>query len=62
MFANQRGTTGLGSIMGVAVVMALSLFGTAMMVKVYRDGGASQLPSNTCTVVCPQGAAKVRPG
>lgn len=62
MFANQRGTTGLGSILGVALVMALSLFGTAMMVKVYRDGGASQLPENSCTVVCPPGASKARPG
>ncbi|MBL8915447.1 MAG: hypothetical protein JNM17_32385 [Archangium sp.] len=66
MFANQRGATGIGSIVGVALVMALSLFGTAMMVKVYRDGGASQLPSNTdlpsipCTVVCPQGAQTLK--
>jgi hypothetical protein len=59
MFKNQRGTAGLGSIVGVAVVMALSILGTGLMVKVYRDGGASQLPGNgTCQVVC--GTAKAR--
>jgi hypothetical protein len=56
MFANQRGTAGFGSIVGVALVMALSLFGTIMLLKVYREGGASQLPDNgTCQVVCANG-------
>ncbi|MFT3714269.1 MAG: hypothetical protein QM817_41935 [Archangium sp.] len=61
MFANQRGSAGIGSIMGVALVMALSLFGTIMLVKVYREGGASQLPENgRCQVVCAQGVVKAR--
>jgi hypothetical protein len=54
MFSNQRGSAGFGSIVGVALVMALSILGTGLMVKVYRDGGASQLrdANPTCRVVC----------
>lgn len=55
MFANQRrGSAGLGSITGVALVALLWLIGATLMLKTYREGGASalrQLPSS-CEVVC----------
>lgn len=56
MFANQRrGTAGLGSITGVALVAILWAVGATLMLKTYREGGASavqqQLPSS-CEVVC----------
>ncbi len=54
MFANQRrGTAGLGSLAGVAAVLVAWLIGTGVMLKTYREGGASLLPANgTCQVVC----------
>jgi len=60
MFANQRGSAGLGSIVGVALVMLLSILGTGLMVKVYRDGNGTQHWGNgSCQVVCGQ-PARVR--
>ena len=55
MFANQRrGTAGLGSIAAVAAVLVGWLIGAGVMLKSYREGGASVLPANgTCQVVCP---------
>lgn len=60
MFANQRrGSAGLGSIGAVALVLAGWLITTGFLVKVYRDGGLSQLPEGgTCQVVCSSGKAK----
>lgn len=56
MFANQRrGTVGMGSIGAVAAVMVAWLIGTGVLIKSYREGGASRLPPNTtCEVVCQQ--------
>ena len=54
MFANQkRGVVGLGSIVAVAAIMVGSIVGTGVMVKSYREGGASSLPAGTsCQVIC----------
>lgn len=61
MFKNQRGSIGVGSIVGVALVMAMAIFGTSMMVKVYRDGGDSQrFSGSSCQVVCDGNSVKVR--
>lgn len=54
MFANQRrGSAGLGSIGAVAVVMVAWLISTGVLVKAYREGAASRIPSgSTCELVC----------
>lgn len=66
MFANQRrGTAGLGSISGVALVMVAWLISTGVMVKVYRDGGVSgaSLPNNSnCELVCQVPVVKLKKG
>jgi|GEM_PF-3914111 hypothetical protein len=58
MFANQRrGSAGLGSIGAVALVMVGWLVSTGLLVKVYRDGGASSgmTQGGTCQIVCAGG-------
>lgn len=53
MFANVRSSRGFTSIGAVAMVMAVWLMGAGMMVKVYKEGGASKAPSATgCELVC----------
>jgi hypothetical protein len=53
MFANQRrGTAGLGSITGVALVALLWLISATVMLKTYREGGAVAAPSGACELVC----------
>ena len=57
MFANQRrGSTGMGSLVAVAVVLVAWLAGTGLLVKVYQQGGSESLPDR-CEVVCRGGAS-----
>lgn len=51
MFANQRGSAGLGSIIGVAAVAALYLASAGLMLKTYREGGSPK-GENVCQVAC----------
>ncbi|MDP1822406.1 MAG: hypothetical protein Q8L48_04165 [Archangium sp.] len=62
MFANQRrGTVGLGSIGAVAAIMVAWLIGTGVLIKTYREGGASRLPANsTCELVCQSAPAPAK--
>jgi hypothetical protein len=54
MFQNQRrGTAGLGSIGGVALVMVAWLISTGVLVKAYREGPVYRAPVGTsCELVC----------
>ena len=65
MFANQRrGTAGLGSITGVALVALIWLLGASVMLKTYREGGSpspQQVPSS-CQVVCQAGVTDLKKG
>ncbi len=62
MFAYQRrGNAGFGSIGAVALVMTMWLMTTGVLVKVYRDGGVSQIPADsTCEVGCQKPLVKVK--
>lgn len=57
MFAIQRSESGFISIGAVGVVLIAWLIGAGVMLKTYKEGGASRFPANsTCQVVC-QGIA-----
>ncbi len=57
MFSNQRrGSTGMGSLVAVALVLLGWIAGTGLLVKVYQDGGSEEA-QDRCEVVC-RGAAK----
>lgn len=65
MFANQRrGTAGLGSITGVALVALIWLLGATVMLKTYREGGstASQQAPSSCQVVCQAAVTDLKKG
>lgn len=58
MFAMQRRDNGFVTLGAVALVLVAWLVGAGVMLKTYRDGAASRLPSDsTCHVVC-QGTFK----
>lgn len=58
MFASQRKESGFISIGAVGVVLVAWLIGAGVMLKTYREGGASRFPADsTCQVVC-QGTTK----
>lgn len=58
MFATQRSESGFTSIGAVGVILVAWLIGAGVMLKTYREGGASRFPADsTCQVVC-QGVAK----
>ena len=62
MFANQRrGSAGLGSITGVVLVALIWVIGATVMLKTYREGGASLLPSS-CAAVCQSVSSAVKKG
>ena len=44
------------SLVAVGAILAISLLSTGIMLKSYREGGASASPFNTCHLVCAQGA------
>lgn len=52
MFTNQRGSAGLGSIIGVAALVALYLASAGVLWKAYREGGTSV--TSGCQVACSQ--------
>jgi hypothetical protein len=57
MFANQRrGSTGMGSILAVALVLAGWIAGTGLLVKTYSEGGRTEA-QDRCEVVC-RGASR----
>lgn len=64
MFANQRrGTAGLGSLTGVALVLVAWLISTGVMIKVYQEGGTSTgwlAPDSNCELVCQVPAVKLK--
>ncbi len=45
MFTNQRGSAGLGSIIGVAALVALYLVSAGLLWKTYREGGTGATSS-----------------
>jgi hypothetical protein len=62
MFSNQRrGSSGLGSIIGVALVLAGFLGSAGLLAKVYRDGGVLQGAAG-CELVCNQAGSTVVKG
>ena len=50
MFTNQRGSAGLGSIIGVAALIALYLASAGLLWKSYREGGTRE--NSGCQVAC----------
>jgi hypothetical protein len=60
MFANQRrGTTGLESIIAVALVLLGYVGSTGLLLKTYR-AGAPVVTSSGCEVVCRQGVRSAK--
>lgn len=63
MFANQRGSSGLGGIVAVALLIAMYLGSAGVMFKAYREGGASNhVNAPDCQLVCRPAAEPVVKG
>lgn len=53
---NQRGTAGLGTIIGIAALIALYFAGAGLLWKTYREGGNAT--GTDCQLVCHQPVMK----
>ena len=52
MFRNTRGSSGIGALVAVAVIIASYLTTAGLMWKSYRDGGATEADAARCELVC----------